>query len=141
MDAERPSDPDFDEFKARFKREVDDIVAQGRAPEGSSQSPSSTDEGAPGLMMANAQIRTRDLGQALDLIDGLERIMASFHEEQRGRHEPDPIVQELEAITSHGYNWEALRYQEGVGVGWAYMAASIEVLRTRLLEAYTNATH
>jgi len=140
MGAQEPSDPDFDEFKAAFKREVDDIVAQGPASEASSQPPPSTDEGEPGLMTANAQIRTRDLGQALDLLDGLERIMASFHQEQRGRREPDPIVQELEGITRHGYNWEALRYQDGVGVGWAYMAASIEVLRTRLLEAYTNAT-
>jgi hypothetical protein len=94
-----------------------------------------------GLMTTNAQIRTRDLGQAVDLLEGLQRIMASFHQEQRGRHEPDPIVQELEAITSHAYNWEALRYQEGVGEGWSYIAGSIEELRTRLLEAYTNAAH
>ena len=141
MGAQKPSDPDFGEFKATFKREVDYIVAQRRAFDASSQPSPSTDEGDPDVMTASAQIRTRDLGQALDLLDGLERIMASFHQEQRGRHEPDPIVQELEAITSHGYNWEALRYQEGVGEGWFYMAASIEVLRTRLLEAYTNATY
>ena len=65
--------------------------------------------------------------------------MTSFHNEQRGRDEPDPLLEELAGIHGHGYNWEALRYQHGVGEGWSYIAASIEELRIRLLEAYDKA--
>jgi hypothetical protein len=80
----------------------------------------------------SAHIRTRDLGQALDMLEGLQRIMTSFAAEQRGRHAADPLLVALRGIHGHGYNWESLRYQDGVGEGWLYIAASIEQLRTRL---------
>lgn len=81
---------------------------------------------------ATARIRTRDLRQALDMLEGLQGIMTSFHAEQRGKHARDPLLNELGGIHSHGYNWESLRYQDGVGEGWFYIAASIGQLRTRL---------
>ena len=62
-------------------------------------------------MDRSAQVRTRDLKQTMDLLQGLECIMTSFHNEQRGRNEPDPLLEELVAIHGHGYNWEALRYK------------------------------
>ena len=143
----RPTDrPDAD-----VKREASGLVAQRRAAEESSQPPPSNDESERDAgtvttphdertgITATAQIRTRDLEQALDLLDGLVRILHSFHEEQRGRHEPDPLIDELVGIHGHGYNWEALRYQDRVGEGWSYIAASLEELRARLDEAHANA--
>ncbi len=120
---------------AASKREGGRVVAQRRPTAKPSQQPQSTDNAAPEY----TQVRTRDLAQALDLLEGLQHILSSFHEDERGKIAPDPLLQELEGIHGHGYNWEALRYQAGVGEGWSYIGASIGELRARLLERYAEA--
>ncbi len=133
------SEPDgsIAQFQAEFKREVAEIITQRRAGvEPAKPSPTAATEAA---LSGDTQIRTGDLEQTLDLLEGLQRILTSFHREQRGRTGPDRLMHELVAIDSHGDTWESLRNQGGAGEGWADVTASIAELRVRLLDAYDEA--
>jgi hypothetical protein len=90
-------------------------------------------------MKDRAEIRTQDLGDVLDYLAGLERMLAEFAESRRGADGPDSLVDELESMDAYATAWEPLRYQGGVGMGWQYVAENLADLRARLVEAYSDA--
>jgi hypothetical protein len=90
-------------------------------------------------MNAKATVRTADLEAALDYLDGLVTILQTFHAEQRGRREHDELLSQLQARQGIGMRWEPLRYQQGVGSGWEFVARNVEELREHLLGPYTEA--
>jgi hypothetical protein len=87
----------------------------------------------------NATVRTVDLAEALDYLEGLIVILRFFHDEERGSRESDELLDQLQAVHGFGMKWEPLRYQSGVGQGWSYAADNVAALRERLLEGYANA--
>jgi hypothetical protein len=87
----------------------------------------------------DAKVRTTDLEEALDYLEGLSVIMRSFDESGRGREGRDMLLEGLQAMDSEGRNWEPLRYQAGDGQGWILIAGNVDELRRRLLEGYANA--
>lgn len=87
----------------------------------------------------DAQVSTADLEAALDYLEGLQLILASFHIAGRGMDAPDPILDALQAMDWFGMSWEPLRYQDGIGEGWSYVAKNVASLRERLLEGYSDA--
>lgn len=87
-----------------------------------------------------ASVRTQDLEAVLDYLQGLESILRTLHDEERGREGADSLVRQLEQMDGFSpEHWEALRYQHGVGQGWSYVADTVASLRERLVEAYGNA--
>jgi hypothetical protein len=87
----------------------------------------------------DAKVKTTDLEEALDYLEGLSVIMRSFDESGRGREGRDMLLEELRAMDSEGMNWEPLRYQPSDGQGWILIANSVDDLRRRLLEGYADA--
>jgi hypothetical protein len=86
-----------------------------------------------------AHVKTQDLEEALDYLEGLIIILESFHKEDRGRNAVDALLTDLQNMDSQGMNWEPLRYQAGAGKGWQFVAENVAGLRRRLLEGYTDA--
>jgi hypothetical protein len=92
------------------------------------------------LSSPNAVVRTQDLEAVLDYLQGLQLILSGFHAEERGRADDDPILSQLQEMDClSAQNWDALRYQTGVGQGWQYVAETVGELRTRMLDGYANA--
>jgi hypothetical protein len=42
-------------------------------------------------------------------------------------------------MDSDAMSWEPLRYEEGTGLGWEFIARNVGELRQRLLEGYADA--
>jgi hypothetical protein len=90
-------------------------------------------------MKPDAKIRTSDLEQALDYLEGLSFIMRSFDEDNRGREGRDMLLEGLQAMDSGAMSWEPLRHQAATGQGWAVIADHVDELRRRLLEGFADA--
>ena len=90
-------------------------------------------------MNPDAKIKTTDLEQALDYLEGLSFIMRSFAESSRGSEGRDMLLEGLEAMDSGAKSWEPLHYQAAAGEGWADIADHIDELRRRLLGGFANA--
>ena len=91
-------------------------------------------------MSPDVTVRTEDLAKALDLLEGLEVILAALDREQRGRAGSDPLVTALLDLDSYGTTcWEPMRYQDDSGVGWVFMRDHVEELRERLIGPYSEA--
>jgi hypothetical protein len=90
-------------------------------------------------MNPDAKVKTTDLEQALDYLEGLSFIMRSFAESSRGREGRDMLLEGLEAMDSGAMSWEPLRYQAVAGHGWADIADDVDELRRRLLEGFADA--
>ena len=90
-------------------------------------------------MTPDAKIRTTDLEQALDYLEGLSFIMHSFDESHRGCDSRDMLLEGLEAMDSGAMSWEPLRLQAVSGRGWADIAGQVDELRRRLLEGFADA--
>lgn len=59
-------------------------------------------------------------------LEGLALILDEFNVEERGKDQTDPLAERLQRLQTPGIEWEALRYQIGVSIGWAYMADSVQ---------------
>jgi hypothetical protein len=90
-------------------------------------------------MTPDAKIKTTDLEQALDYLEGLSFIMRSFDESHRGCNSRDMLLEGLEAMDSGAMSWEPLRLQAVAGRGWADIAGQVDELRRRLLEGFADA--
>ena len=90
-------------------------------------------------MNQDAKIKTTDLEQALDYLEGLSFIMRSFDEDSRGREGRDMLLEGLQAMDSGAMSGEPLRHQASAGQGWAVIADHIDELRRRLLEGFADA--
>ena len=90
-------------------------------------------------MNPDANVRTTDLEEALDYLEGLSVIMRFFDESGRGREGRDMLLEGLQVMDSGGMNWEPLRYQVGAGHGWSSIADNVDELRRRLLEGFADA--
>jgi hypothetical protein len=91
------------------------------------------------MSQPHAKVRTADLEEALDYLEGLLVILRQFHDGAPDHDQRAQLVVALMSMDSHGMNWEPLRYEAGVGMGWAYMAENVGQLRERLMEGYGNA--
>jgi hypothetical protein len=80
-----------------------------------------------------------ELEATLDYLEGLETILRTFHADQRGRQKHDELLAQLQALEGLRLKWEPLRYQEGVGQGWEFVAQNVADLRERLLGPCTEA--
>ena len=90
-------------------------------------------------MKPDAKIKTTDLEQALDYLEGLSFIMRSFDEDSRGREGRDMLLEGLRALDSGAMSWDHLRHQAAAGQGWAVIADHVDELRRRLLEGFADA--
>src|SRR5665647_518559 len=90
-------------------------------------------------MKPDAKIKTTDLEQALDYLEGLSFIMRSFDESSRGREGRDILLEGLQAMDSGAMSWKPLRHQAAAGQGWADIADHVDELRRRLLEGFADA--
>ena len=90
-------------------------------------------------MKPDAKVRSTDLEEALDYLEGLSVIMRFFDESERGREGRDMLLEELRAMDSAGTNWDALRYQPVAGQGWLMIAGHVDECRRRLLEGFADA--
>jgi hypothetical protein len=90
-------------------------------------------------MKQTLMVKTTDLEEALDCLEGLSVIMRFFGERDGGRQERDMLVERLQAMDSGAMNWKPLRYQSDAGQGWVFIAENVEELRRRLLEGYKDA--
>jgi len=90
-------------------------------------------------MKPDAKIKTTDLEQALDYLEGLSFIMRSFDESSRGREGRDILLEGLQAMDSGAMSWKPLRHQAAAGQGWAVIADHVDELRRRLLEGFADA--
>jgi hypothetical protein len=84
-------------------------------------------------------VRQQDLAHTLDWLDGLALILETLHEDQRGKHQADPLLEALQSMSGDDgarvdahMVWEPLRYQREVGQGWAYCRDAVDELRGRL---------
>jgi len=84
-----------------------------------------------------ATVRTDDLEEALDYLEGLVLILSAFHSGHEGLDQRPGLLAALQSMDSHGMNWEPLRY--GPNMGWRFLATNVASLRERLLEGYTDA--
>jgi len=90
-------------------------------------------------MKPDAKIKTTDLEQALDYLEGLSVIMRSFDEDSRGREGRDMLLEGLQAMDSGAMSWEPLRHQAAADQGWAVIGDHVDELRRRLLEGFADA--
>lgn len=91
-------------------------------------------------MKPNASVRTSDLEEALDYLEGLMVILRRLDDEERGRFGDDELLAQLDQLRSFGMPWQPLRYQSGGGgTGWEFVAANVDDLRARLMERHKDA--
>ena len=90
-------------------------------------------------MKPDAKIKTTDLEQALDYLEGLSFIMRSIDESSRGREGRDILLEGLQAMDSGAMSWKPLRHQVAAGQGWADITDHVDELRRRLLEGFADA--
>jgi hypothetical protein len=90
-------------------------------------------------MKPDARVKTTDLEKALDYLEGLSVIMRFFDESDLGREGRDMLPERLQAMDSAAMNWEPLNYQPVAGQGWTLIADTVDELRQRLLEGYSDA--
>ena len=89
-------------------------------------------------------VKLDDVVGAINYLEGLEVILRRLHLERRGVAGGDPLLDELgvmEADNSLEFSrgeWEPLRYQDGVGQGWEFVADNLADLRYRLIEGVGN---
>lgn len=86
-----------------------------------------------------ATVRTADLEEALDYLEGLHLILATLDQHGIRNDMEERLAESLGTMDSHGMNWEPLRYQPVDRQGWGYVAANVANLRDRLLEGYADA--
>jgi hypothetical protein len=88
-----------------------------------------------------AVVRTEDLEAALDFLEGLllisETLATPEHSHGAGRQLAAALLSMDEQ--SYAMSWQPLRYEEGTGLGWEFIARNVGELRQRLLEGYANA--
>jgi hypothetical protein len=94
-------------------------------------------------MNKDATVSREDLGKAIDLLEGLATILFELNEEKRAEETEgngDALVAKLGNLIDEHRQWESLRYQPGVGMGWYHLAQNVEVVRGRLLAGYSDAS-
>lgn len=90
-------------------------------------------------MNAKTTVNTVDVEAALDYLAGLVEVLHAFTAEQRGRHEADALLEQLQELpTFDPQNWAPLRYQSADGQGWENVARNVGDLRQRLLGPYSE---
>lgn len=87
----------------------------------------------------NATVRTADVRQALDFLDGLELILRVFDERSAGEDVRPALLAALQSMDSEGHNWEPLRYGGGPAQGWRFVGRNVADLRSRLVQSYGDA--
>jgi len=86
-----------------------------------------------------ATVETADLEAAINYLEGLDVILRTLHEEQRGREGDDQLILKLSELEEAIGEWQPVNYQGASGLGWEYVAENLDDLRHRLVEAYGNA--
>jgi hypothetical protein len=87
---------------------------------------------------STAIIKTTDLSQALDYLDGLAVMLNYLHAARVGHKEPSTLRDRLDELDTNDAHWAPLRHQPGDGEGWLLVAANVNALRDRLLEGFVQ---
>lgn len=88
------------------------------------------------------KVRTQDLGEALDYLEGLVLVLRRLQQERNGGLLYGDLMTLLTDL-GHGEDlravWTPMRYEDGAGEGFGFVADNLEALRAQLVEAYSDA--
>jgi hypothetical protein len=92
-------------------------------------------------MKAQTTVRTQDLEEVIDYLEGLLVILRQLHADKAGKDEPHAMLDQLDKLEPELLSnaWAPLRYQPSHGQGWSLVAENLEELRHRLVEVYGDA--